>query len=146
MGLCEHLNCLAGKTLYCGFKLCSFPLFLFFMLTWLPCFDSYTPPPPLFMLIKSSDTEQERSSRLPERRRPDKGCHKCWSQNNWWIRELKPKVLWSGLLREKLFFQFLFTRSYLCFIVTVYLPGTQRHKYLVNGFRRPYCVQTLPAL
>lgn len=47
---------------------------------------------------------------------------------------------WLALGKVVFFIQFLFTRLYLSFIVTVYLPGSQRHKYLVNGFRSPYCI------
>lgn len=38
--------------------------------------------PPSFMLIKSSDTEQQHRSQRLRRRHLDKSCHKCWSQNN----------------------------------------------------------------
>lgn len=46
----------------------------------------------------------------------------------------------AGFGKSCFFIQFLFTRLYSGFIVTVYLPGSQRHKYLVNGFGRPYCI------
>lgn len=75
-----------------------------------PLFWLLAPSPPLFMLIKSSDTEQQHRSQRPRRRHPDKSCHKCWSQNNWWIRVLKPRVSQSSPLRGKLFSRFLFTR------------------------------------
>lgn len=77
------------------------------------------------MLIKSSDTELEHRSQLPGRRHPHKGCHKCWSQNNWWIRELKPRVLWSGLLQEKLFFR---PCSHVAFGVLLLLFICQEHR------------------
>lgn len=50
---------------------------------------------------------------------------------------LKPRVSRSAPLREKLFSRFLFTRLSRGFIVTVYLPRTQRYKYFVSGLRRP---------
>ena len=119
------------------------PSFLFFLLiNSLSVFDSFPPSPALFMLIKSSDTEQECRSQLPGRGRPDKGCHKCWSQNNWWISELKPRVLMKWLAPGKV--AFFSSCSHVClgFIVTVYLPRTRRHKYLVNGFGRAYRIPT----
>lgn len=134
-GQSGQLNCLPGKRLRPGTRtLHSFPSFLLFPLT--NALSVLIALPPSFMQIKSSDTEWR--SQLPGRRRPDKGCHKSWSQSNWWTRELKPRVLWSALLWGKLFFQFLFTRLYLGFNFTLYVPRTRRHKCLVSGFRRPW--------
>lgn len=89
--LSRQLNCLSQwNGLHSWIQISwAFSFFLLLGNKWPLCFDSY--PPSFIYANQSSDTEQERGSQPPGPIRPDKACHKCWSQGCWGISSWEAK-------------------------------------------------------